>query len=198
MNRELLQKNFENHGFKTSFFETGKEAAEYLCGQIKGKKVAFGGSVSIQEMGLHERLERENQIISHWKNPGAETLKAAREAQIYITSANGVSETGELVNIDGTGNRVAETLYGPEKTYFVVGTNKLAPDLHSAIYRAKNIAAPKNAARLNAPTPCAQNGGDKCYDCSSPGRICRATVILERPCKSMEVEILFINEALGY
>ena len=81
-------------------------------------------------------------MIWHWNEPGAQTLARAREAQIYITSANGVSETGELVNIDGTGNRVAQTLYGPEKVYFVVGKNKIEKDLSSALSRARNVAAP--------------------------------------------------------
>ena len=198
MNRELLKKNFENHGFQTSFFDTKEEAARYMGDTIKGRKIAFGGSVTAQEMKLEEQLSVNNEVLWHWSTPGVKTLKAAREAEVYITSANGVSETGELINIDGTGNRVSETLFGPEKVYFVVGGNKIEKDMHAALMRAKNVAAPKNAVRLGCKTPCAVNGGDRCYDCNSPERICHATVILERPCKGMDAEIVFIDETLGY
>lgn len=198
MNRELLKKNYEKHGFLTSFFDSKEEAAEYLKDRIRGKKIAFGGSLTVKEMRLDEILQEENEIIWHWKDNSRETRMAARESQVYICSVNGASETGELVNIDGTGNRVSQTLYGPEKVYFVIGKNKLAGDLSAAVSRAKNVAAPKNAARLKINTPCAANGGDRCYDCDSPERICRATVILERPCREMEAEVVFIDEELGY
>lgn len=198
MNRELLKKNFESHGFTTSFFNTKEEAAAYLNGQLHGKKIAFGGSITVKEMGLDKLLADENEVIWHWLVPGRETLMDARTADIYLTSANGISETGELVNIDGTGNRVAQTLYGPEKTYFLIGNNKIREDLAGAIDRARNIAAPKNAMRFQVDTPCVANGGDRCYDCNSPDRICHATVILNRPCKGMEVELLFIDEELGF
>ena len=197
MNQEVLKKNFERHEFETSFFETREQAATYLQAQIRGQKVAFGGSVTLQEMGLFDALSKKNEVIWHWNEPGAQTLARAREAQIYITSANGVSETGELVNIDGTGNRVAQTLYGPEKVYFVVGKNKIEKDLSSALSRARNVAAPLNAKRLKTDTPCSKTG-ERCFDCGSEARICRATVILERPTRGMKAEIVFVNEALGY
>lgn len=197
MNQEVLKKNFERHEFEASFFETKEQAVNYLQAQIRGQKVAFGGSVTLQEMELFDALSKENEVIWHWNEPGAETLAKAREAQIYITSANGVSETGELVNIDGTGNRVAQTLYGPEKVYFVVGKNKIEKDLSSALSRARNVAAPLNAKRLKTNTPCSKTG-ERCFDCSSEGRICRAIVILERPTRGMKAEIVFVNEALGY
>lgn len=198
MNRELLKKNYEEHGFKPVFFDTKEEAANYLAGELKGKVIAFGGSVTLQAMGLDSVLAAENDVIWHWLTPGPAALKKAREAEIYITSANAVSESGELVNIDGTGNRVSQTLFGPKKTYFVVGKNKICPDLSAAMDYAKNVAAPKNAVRLNRKTPCAANGGDKCYHCNSPEKICHATVILEHPCGPMEVEVLFVDEVLGY
>ena len=197
MNQEVLKKNLERHEFENSFFETREQAVNYLQAQNKGRKEAFGGSDTLQEMGLFDALSKENEVIWHWNEPGAQTLARAREAQIYITSANGVSETGELVNIDGTGNRVAQTLYGPEKVYFVGGKNKIEKDLSSALSRARNVAAPLNAKRLKTDTPCSKTG-EKCFDCGSEARICRATVILERPTRGMKAEIVFVNEALGY
>ena len=109
-----------------------------------------------------------------------------------------MAETGELVNIDGSGNRVASGLYGHEKVVFVVGVNKIAPDLEGAIWRARNVAGPKNAQRLGKKTPCAA-GGDRCYDCNSPERICSAMVLYwRRPTAIPEMELVIINQELGY
>ena len=95
--------------------------------------------------------------------------------------------------VDGNGNRVASTLFGHETVYLVVGSNKLAPDYESALWRARNIAAPKNAQRLNRKTPCAVKG-DRCYDCSSPDRICRALVVLwGKPNTVKKMEILLVE-----
>ncbi len=196
MDYAVLKKNFEDHRFQTAYFETKEEAAAYLKERISGKKVGFGGSVTSQEMGLYEMLQENNNVYWHWKEPGRETHLNALMADVYILSANGVAETGELINIDGSGNRVAASVFGPKKVYYIVGKNKIAPDIASAIKRAKDIAAAKNAERLNRKTPCAATG--VCHNCNSPERICGVTVIVERPSTGMEVEILFVNEELGY
>lgn len=198
MERELLKKNFESHGFLTSFFDTKEEAAAYLTEQIQGEVVGIGGSMTVKEMGLDQMLQEKNEVYWHWNVPGRETLDKARESSIYLTSANGVAVTGELVNIDGNGNRVAQTLFGPKKVYFIVGSNKICPDLSEAMKRAKEVASPKNAMRFDKKIPCRVKGDGTCYHCNSPERICRATVILERPCMSMEVEVVFIDQELGY
>lgn len=198
MNYEVLKKNFESHRFKTAYFQTKEEAAAYLKDQIHNQLVGFGGSMTAKDMKLDEILKEDNEVVWHWLEPGRETLLKARDASVYILSANGVSETGELINIDGTGNRVSASLFGPKTVYYLVGRNKIAPDLHSAIRRARQVACTKNALRLNTKTPCVANGGDRCYDCNSPARICNATVILERPCGGMNVEVLFIEEDLGF
>ena len=117
--------------------------------------------------------------------------------EVYLTSANGLAETGEIVNIDGTGNRVSGMLFGHKKVYFVVGRNKLAPDYDGALWRARNIAAPKNAQRLGTRTPCAARG-DRCYDCKSPQRICRGLVVLWEAMKGCETEVVLVDEELGY
>lgn len=197
MDFSRLKNNLEKRGFKVSVFDTGAGAAEYLKGQISGKTVAFGGSMTLKELCLDRVLGENNRVIWHWNQPGRETLLAAREASVYVCSANAVAETGEIVNIDGTGNRVSMTLFGPEKTYFVVGSNKVAPDLSAAMERARNVAAPLNAKRLGSQTPCAVKG-DHCYRCMSPGNICHATVIMERPSNGMAVEVVLVDEALGY
>lgn len=194
MDKEKLLKNLSAHGFSAKYFDTAKEASAYLADSIKGERVAFGGSMTAQQMGLYELLEKENEVFWHWKSP--EDIRRYGEFTTYVTSANAVSETGELVNIDGSGNRVSASLYGPEKLFFVCGINKVAADLTAAIERARNVAAPLNAKRLKRKTPCAMTG--KCADCNSPERICSAMVIHMRPMMSSKLtEVIIIGEELG-
>lgn len=191
----------EARGFKVSAFPSAAEAARYLNGQIDGVSVSFGGSVTLEQMGLFESLGQHNEVLSHWHVPAgkdpAEIRAKAMTTEVYLTSVNGLAETGEIVNIDGTGNRVSGMLFGHKKVYFVVGRNKLAPDYDGALWRARNIAAPKNAQRLGTRTPCAARG-DRCYDCKSPQRICRGLVVLWEAMKGCETEVVLVDEELGY
>lgn len=190
-----LTQNLEQRGFTPKVFATKEEAADYLDSQIDKTTVGFGGSVTVQEMGLYDRLAAHNEAMWHWDQG---TLDRAARAQVYISSVNGLAETGEIINIDGTGNRVASTLFGHERVYLVVGKNKVAPDYEKALWRARNIASPKNAQRLGKKTPCAIKG-DRCYDCQSPERICRGLVVLwERPRGIAHMEVILIDEELGY
>ena len=194
-----VKQNLEARGFRVSVFATAAEAADYLDSAIDNTSVGFGGSVTLEQMGLYERLERHDRVNWHWRPTvdGADARQAAMTAEHYITSVNGLAETGELINIDGTGNRVASTLYGHKKVWFVVGRNKLAPTYEEALWRARNSAAPKNAQRLKRKTPCAVKA-DHCYDCKSPERICRGLVVLWEAIGSMEMEVVLVDEALGY
>ena len=191
---EKLQKNLEERGFTVTRFHTAAQAADYLDAVLDKKTIGIGGSVTIQEMALAERLGKHNQVLWHW---AGSTAQEAAGAQIYLTSVNGAAETGELINIDGTGNRVVSGLFGHEKVYFIVGRNKVAPDYDAALWRARNIAAPKNAQRLGRKTPCAAKG-DRCYDCKSPERICRALVVYWEKPNSMDMEVVLVDEDLGY
>lgn len=190
-----LQENLKKRGFAVSFFETSAEAAAYLADKVAGKKVGFGGSMTVKQMGLDAALTRVGAtMFGHWVGS---THEEAAAAPVYISSVNGVAETGELINIDGTGNRVASTIYGHEALYLVFGVNKVEPTFEQALWRARNIASPKNAQRLGRKTPCAAKG-DKCYDCNSPERICRALAVLWGPPKGIgHVEAVIVNETLG-
>ena len=190
-----VKKNLEARGFAVTAFATKEEAAAYLNGAIDGVSVGIGGSMTVREMGLHEKLAAHNEVHWHWTD-GEEARVKAAHAAVYITSANGLAETGEVINIDGFGNRVASTLYGHKKLYFIIGRNKLAPTYDEALWRARNIAAPKNAQRLGKKTPCAVKG-DRCYDCKSPERICRSLVVLWGPSMSLDTEIVLVDEDLG-
>ncbi len=199
MNLENLQKNVEARGFSYRYFDTAAQAADYLAGSISGKTVGIGGSMTLLDMGIYERLQENNDVAWHWKTPGPETLAKAAAAQVYLTSVNGIAETGEIINIDGTGNRIAATLYDREKVYLVAGVNKVAPTYEEALWRARNIAAPLNARRLNRKTPCALKEEMKCYDCKSPERICNGLTVLWRKLGGVkECELVLIGQELGY
>ena len=192
---ETVKKNLEARGFSVSTFSTAAEAAAYLDSAIDCTTVGIGGSMTVQQMGLHEKLAAHNEVHWHWTD-GPEARAKAAHADVYITSANGLTENGEVINIDGAGNRVASTLYGHKRVYFIIGRNKLAPTYDEALWRARNIAAPKNAQRLGKKTPCAVKG-DRCYDCKSPDRICRGLVVLWGPSMGVETEIVLVDEDLG-
>ena len=192
---ETVKKNLEARGFSVSTFSTAAEATAYLDSAIDGTTVGIGGSMTVQQMGLHEKLAAHNEVHWHWTD-GPEARAKAAHADVYITSANGLTENGEVINIDGAGNRVASTLYGHKRVYFIIGRNKLAPTYDEALWRARNIAAPKNARRLGKKTPCAVKG-DRCYDCKSPDRICRGLVVLWGPSMGVETEIVLVDEDLG-
>ncbi|MBR6526733.1 MAG: lactate utilization protein [Lachnospiraceae bacterium] len=196
-----IKNNLLKKGYNVSVFATKEEAAAYLDSQIHGKTVGFGGSVTLREMNLFNALSTHNTVYWHDEKPEhmtvMETRTAASNAEIYISSVNGISEQGEIINIDNTGNRVAAISYGPSKVYLVMGTNKVAKDYEAALFRARNIAAPLNAKRLNRKTPCAVHA-DQCYDCKCPERICRnLSVLWDKPTGS-EYEIILIDEELGY
>ena len=201
MDFTTVEKNLRERGFKVSAFATAKEAADYLNAQIDRSSVSFGGSVTLSQMGLFESLGAHNTIYSHWNVPDGMNADEVREkaatCEHYLLSANGLAETGEIINIDGTGNRVASSLFGHKKVWYVVGSNKLAPSYDKALWRARNIAAPKNAQRLRVKTPCAVNG-DRCYDCKSPQRICRGLVVMWEAIRSCESEVVLVDEPLGY
>ncbi|MGN0160102.1 MAG: lactate utilization protein [Lachnospiraceae bacterium] len=197
-----VKENLEGLGYKVTCFEHASEATDYLNQQVDKTTVAFGGSMTLQEMGLFDRLSTHNkEVLWHWRVPegsnGAEVLKKARDTEVYFSSVNGIAETGEIINIDGNCNRVAEMMFGHKKVYLVAGENKIAPDYEKALDRARNIAAPLNAKRLNRKTPCAVKG-DHCYNCKSPERICRGLSVLWEKPSGCDYEVILIHEKLGY
>ena len=197
MDIEKTVKNLKARHFDVSVFDTGSEASEYLCREIGGAEVGIGGCKTAQQMGLYEKLvDRNNEVYWHWVKPGDETLKHELDAKVFISSANAIAETGEIINIDGKGNRLAALAFGKKRVFIVAGVNKLCDDFDSALYRARNVAATQNATRFDVKTPCKIDG--KCHDCRSPQRICNALLVLWGPMMEMEsVEVVLINEELG-
>ena len=192
-----LMANFEKHGVTPRYFDTKEQAAEAICGELSGKSIAFGGSVTLRDMGIFEKLSENNEVYWHWKQKRPEQKQIECDTEVYILSANAVAETGEIVNIDGTGNRVANAIYGKQTVYYVFGTNKITPDLPSAIDRARQTASPPNAQRLGLDTPCTKDG--LCHDCLSPQRICNVmTIQMHKPGGAGCVHAVIIGENLGY
>ena len=196
MNVEKTIRNLELRGYSVKRFATGEEAAAYLDAQIDGTTVGIGGCMTAKELGLYEKLSVHNEVFWHWIAPGPETIAKANAAAVYISSANAMTEGGEILNIDGRGNRLAGQIFGQKKVYIVAGTNKLCPDFESALFRARNTAAVTNCKRFPNKPPCQID--DKCHDCRSPERICRALVVQWMPMMDMESEIVLIDEDLGY
>ena len=192
--------NLKRRGYEVTIFDTGAAATAYLDGAIEGKTVGFGDSETMLSMGLYDKLAAHNQVFDPMHRPQGESFREmARKTlltDVFLTSLNAMSETGELVNIDGTGNRVAGSLFGHEKVYFVVSLNKLCPTLEDAVFRARNVAAPQNAARHGFSNPCAVRG-DRCYDCSAKDRICNALVVHYRKMRGIRMEVVLIREPMG-
>lgn len=203
MNIQKTIESLEKKYYTVSYFETKEEAADYLDSQIDGKTVGFGDSNTLISMGLFDRLSSHNTVYDPNQSEDNDGfLEIARKClltEVFLTSVNGMSETGEMVNIDGTGNRVAGSLFGHDKVYFVVGTNKIEATLNDAVCRARNVAAPKNTQKYDLPVPCVTAAEKKCYDCNRIERICNALVIYYRKMNDIEdVEVVLINEELGY
>ena len=156
--------------------------------------------MTLQELGAYEALRDSGvQVMWHWRVPGDEASKLIKDgmnADVYVASSNAVIEDGRLLNIDGTGNRVASMFFGPPRVIIIAGKNKLAPDFSSAMSRIKTVACPKNAERLNRNVPCRYTG--KCQDCLSPERLCQITVLIENRLNQTELEVWLVNEELGY
>ena len=182
-------------GFKVSSFETAKEAAEYLNTQIDGATVGFGGSMTLESIGIYEMLP-EGSAFWHWRVAGSETIEKAAHADIYLSSANAITENGEIVSIDGRGNRIANQVFGHKKVFIVSSTSKIVEDMNAAFDRSRSIAAVENGKRFPYNIPCKIDG--KCHDCRSPERICRAMTVLMTPMIGRETEVVLIDEKLGY
>ncbi|HQM76580.1 MAG TPA: lactate utilization protein, partial [Syntrophorhabdaceae bacterium] len=152
-------------------------------------------------LGIVELLKDKNvEILDHWKQGlTKEEINEIRFRQLtcdlFLSSANAITEKGEIINVDGKGNRTNSTTYGPKKVIIIAGFNKIVPDINAGLERVKNIAAPMNAKRLNLSLPCAETG--HCHDCKSEGRICRIISIMQMRPSETDVSVFLINEDLG-
>ncbi len=196
-------KNLKKHDFEALFAVDRLAACEEILKRVPSDKIiGVGGSVTIREIGIIDKLKKQGNIIyDHWqdglsKEESLRIRKTQQSSNIYLTSANAITITGEIINIDGFCNRISTMAFGPDEVIFVAGKNKLVRDVKEGIERVKNIAAPMNAKRFGADTPCATLG--RCVDCNSPQRICRGTLILERRPFATKMLVIIVMEDLGF
>jgi len=182
------------------YYAADKSAALKLALSLipEGSSVTMGGSMSVKEIGLTDALKTGNYRFidrAEYKDP-REAMLLAYNADVFLASANAITEDGMLVNIDGNANRVSAIAYGPKKVVFVVGMNKVTPDIDGAIKRARNTAAPINAQRFGLKTPCAETGS--CADCKCPDTICCEFLITRYSRHKDRIHVILVGESLGY
>lgn len=205
-NEKMLRRIIEalrKRDFDAEYFADATSASSTLLKMIpENSSVGIGGSVTVRELGVIEQLEkRGNEVTHHWKPEATkETNRAIRQkegtADFYLTSANAITEQGDIINIDGIGNRVAHMIYGPDNVIIIAGYNKIVPDIEAGVRRSREIAGVINAQRIGVKTPCAETG--KCVDCKAPARICRVTTIIQYRPWQTNIKVMLINEILGF
>jgi L-lactate utilization protein LutB len=200
---ERTVENLNKHGFDARFAETTDKAEPIILNLSAGHaSYGFAGSSTTRALNLPETLKKRGAtIFDHWQQGLApeDDLQIRLEqgrCDCFFTSANAIAATGEIVNVDGVGNRTNAMTFGPKKVIVVAGMNKVTPDLDPAIRRVHDVAAPMRAKSLNMDTPCAKTG--QCNDCNVPQRICRVTTILHRRPMLTDVSVVLINETLGF
>lgn len=196
---EALKKN----GFASVYCKSGAEASEFIMNNVvKGDKVGFGGSMTIKKLGIQEKVESiggtvlDHGIASLSPDEKMETMRGELLSDVFLCSSNAVTLEGELVNIDGVGNRVAAMTFGPKKVIVVVGVNKICKNEAAAFQRIEQIVAPKNCKRLNMPNPCTKTG--VCSDCKSDTRACRVYSVIKRKPMRTDITVVVVGEDFGF
>ncbi len=200
---EKTMKALERNKIKPYYAETKEEMLEIVRSLIKyDKLITAGGSMTLKESGVTDMLMNDYKGIyidrSEGKTPDEveDIMRKAFVSDTFFASSNAVTETGELYNVDGRGNRVSAMTFGPKQVILVVGKNKIVQDYAEAIMRVEKIAAPMNTVRLNCDTPCAKTG--LCGHCRSEGRICCTYVRMGQQRVADRIKVIIVNENLGY
>ena len=201
---QTIIKGLEKRNMEGVFCETKEDALAKALSYIEeGSSVTWGGSMSISEIGLMDAVKNGNYEIidrSVAKNydEQREIFSKAVLADYYLMSSNAITLDGELINIDGTGNRVACLTYGPKNVIMIVGMNKVVNDVEDGIKRVRNFASPPNTLRLGLKTPCSMTG--RCGDCYGDTCICSQIVVTRRQSAAMRglIKIIIVGESLGF
>ncbi|HPQ67803.1 MAG TPA: lactate utilization protein [bacterium] len=202
MKLEQAARAFERNGFSVRVFAQAEEVKAAFAEQLRDvREVGFGGSATLRELGLDEIARRSGATFhDHWqpglsRNDEWEIRLRQGRADLFVTSANAATVAGELLLVDGIGNRLAAAVFGPRHVLFVVGENKLTDNVEAARRRVREIAGPQRAAQMGVDVPCAKTG--VCTDCRSPKRICRGTLIIERPSMGLTATVWLVRGAYG-
>ncbi|MBQ1228790.1 MAG: lactate utilization protein [Firmicutes bacterium] len=196
----LVAEALSKRGFDAYYVSTAEEAKAKALELIpKGAVVSWGGSVTVDQIGLKEEVLNKFSVINRdaAKSPEErmELMRQALTCDTFLMSANAITEDGQLVNIDGNGNRVAALCFGPKEVIVVAGMNKVVGSLEDAWDRARNYAAPVNAQRFELPTPCGKTG--LCADCKNSSTICTHFVVT-RMGKNGRIKVILVGEELGF
>ena len=187
------------------YVATKEEAVQSALEIIPTKtSIGFGGSMTRVEIGLVEKLKEQSRehIFIDWHKAGlsveeqAQERKKAITADVFLAGVNAATLDGQLISIDGTGNRIAGMIYGPQKIVLIFGVNKIVKDVEAGLERMRLVARPANNKRLNLPNPCVQTGF--CVNCDSPTRICNVTTILNKKPRLSDISVIIVGENLGY
>ena len=200
---EKMIKNLRRRNMEAFYCPTAQDAVAQVQALIAdGSSVTWGGSMTIRDMGLPQALRErgtlevlDRDLVEDAQEKQQMYLKAF-SADVYLSSANAISEDGVIVNIDGNGNRVAAITWGPRMVIFVIGLNKVAATVQDAISRARSTASPINAQRFDISTPCHNDG--VCHNCNSPESICSYIHLLRNSRNGNRHTVVLVGETLGY
>ncbi|MBR6148077.1 MAG: lactate utilization protein [Lachnospiraceae bacterium] len=192
-------KGLESRNMSGYYASDKDEALKIALSLIeKGSTVTMGGAMSAHEIGLVDALKKGdyNFIDRDQEKDKRAAMLAAYDADVFLSSANAITNDGVMVNIDGNSNRVSAIAQGPKKVVFIVGMNKVCDDIDGAMKRARNVAAPINAQRFNLNTPCAKTGA--CFNCKSPDTICCQFLITRYSRHEGRIHVILVNDNLGF
>ena len=199
---EILVKNLKARHFDAWYCDTKEEALAKALELIpEGSTVGWGGALSAQQIGLMDALNKGNYAAidrDRCATPEekAQAVKESMFADFFLTGANALSLDGQMVNIDGAGNRVSAIIFGPKNVLVIAGMNKVMDDLDAAVNRARTVAAPMNKQRFDPNTPCAVTGS--CADCKVEGCICNH-IVITRHCRPVgRIKFILVGEPLSF
>jgi L-lactate utilization protein LutB len=200
---ETAVKALRKNGFDAVYVESREAAAELVAKNFaKGKSVGFGGSMTVKSLGLQEKAQAMGCEVLDHNVPGLEPaaklamLRRQLTCDVFVSGSNALTLEGELINVDGNGNRVAALTFGPVKTIVVVGVNKLVRDLDEGFARLELYASPMNNKRLNKTNPCVKTG--VCMDCDGDTRLCRVYQILRKKPSLSDFTVVIVGDELGF
>jgi L-lactate utilization protein LutB len=193
----------KKHGFEAVYVQDAAEAKAFVVSKLSaGQRVGFGGSMTVKALGIQDAVQAAGGEVLDHGVPGLdqerklEIMRAQLTCDLFISGSNALTLEGQIVNVDGNGNRVAALTFGPKATLVVMGANKIVRDLDEAFTRIETVASPLNNKRLSRPNPCTKSG--ECEDCQGPTRVCRVYQILERKPSLSDFTVVVVGEPLGY
>ena len=199
---ERMIKNLKRRNMEAFYCPTAEEAVKKVSELVAdGSSVTWGGSMTIRDIGIPQALKERGTLevldrdVVTDREEVVKIYERAFTADVYLSSANAISEDGVIVNIDGNGNRVAAITWGPKKVIFIIGLNKVAQTVEAALARARSTASPTNAARFGIKTPCQTDG--VCHNCNSSESICNYVHFLRNSPHGKHVVVL-VGEDFGY